>query len=86
MCTARCLEDHGNEFCTTELPSENNVIIGVDLNIHSATWDQWQTEDTMDAKLEQWLCYYDFGVANDGSATWTNAGSGGSSEPIVTQS
>ena len=75
---------HGHEFCTTEVPSEKNVIIGGDLNGHSAKWYRWQPEDTMGAKLEQWLCDYDFGVANDGSATRTNDGSGGSSAPDVT--
>ena len=68
--------NHGNKFCTTELTSEKNVIIGGDLNVDSATWDRWQPEDTMGAKLEEWLCDYDFGVENDGSATRTNAGSG----------
>ena len=76
--------NHGNELCTSDLPSENNVIIGGDLNVHSATWDRWQPEDAMGAKLEDWLCDFDFGVANDGSATGTNAGSGGSSAPDVT--
>ena len=76
--------NYGHEFCTTELPSEKNVFIGGDLNVHSTTWDRWQPEDEMGAKLEDWLCDYDFGVANDGSATRTNAGTGGSSAPDVT--
>ena len=44
--------NNGNEFCTSELPSENDAIIGGDLNVHSATWDRWQMEDAMGAKLE----------------------------------
>ena len=74
----------GQEFQTSELPSAENTLIGGDLNAHSNTWDQWQPEDGMDRKIEDWLLNNNFSVANDGSATRVNVGTGGKSAPDIT--
>ena len=74
----------GHEFETTELPYGKDDLIGGDLNTHSNMWDQWQPEDRMGLEVEAWLLEKDFMVANDGSATRVNAGTGGSSAPDVT--
>ena len=76
--------NHVQEFCTSELPVTQNNIIGGDLNVHSCTWDQWQPENVMGGKLEDWLADYNFSIMNDGSATRINAGTGGLSAPDVT--
>ena len=76
--------NHVQEFCTSELPFTQNNIIGGDLNVHSCTWDQWQPENVMGGKLEDWLADYNFSIMNDGSATRINAGTGGLSAPDVT--
>ena len=72
------------DFSTSELPTAQNIIIGGDLNVHASSWDQWQPEDEMGAKLEVWMADNDFGIVNDGSATRVNAGTGGRSAPDVT--
>ena len=72
------------DFSTSELPTAQNIIIGGDLNVHASSWDQWQPEDEMGAKLEDWMADNDFGIVNDGSATRVNAGTGGRSAPDVT--
>ena len=74
----------GNEFNMSELPSDPNSLTGGDLNAHSNMWDEWQSEDPLGTNLEEWLLAKDFCVANDGSATRTNPGTGGSSAPDVT--
>ena len=77
-------EQIGSEFNISEFPTNKDTIIGCDLNIHSYMWDQWQPEDRMGLEVESWMIENDFGIANDGSATRTNAGTGGSSAPDVT--
>ena len=72
------------DFSTSELPTAQNIIIGGDLNVHASSWDQWQPEDEMGAKLEDWMADNDFGIVNDGSASRVNAGTGGRSAPDVT--
>ena len=74
----------GNEFNMSELPSDLNSLTGGDLNAHTNTWDEWQSEDPLGTNLEEWLLAKDFCVANDGSATRKNPGTGGSSAPDVT--
>ena len=74
----------GQEFQTSELLSAENTLIGGDLNAHSNTWDQWQPEDGMGGKIEDWLLNNNFSVANDGSATRVNVGTGGKSAPDIT--
>ena len=64
----------GQEFQTSELPSAENTLIGGDLNAHSNTWDQWQPEDGMGGKIEDWLLNNNFSVSNDGSASRVNVG------------
>ena len=68
----------------SELPSDPNSLTGGDLNAHTNMWDEWQSEDPLGTNLEEWLLAKDFCVANDGSATRTNPGTGGSSAPDVT--
>ena len=80
--SSRAHQDH--DFSTSELPTAQNIIIGGDLNVHASSWDQWQPEDEMGAKLEDWMADNDFGIVNDGSATRVNAGKGGRRAPDVT--
>ena len=75
---------HVQDFSTSELPMAQNIIIGGDLNVNASSWDQWQPEDEMGAKLEEWMADNDFGIVNDGSATRVNAGTGGRRAPDVT--
>ena len=77
-------EMHGREFFTSELPADKNTIIGGDLNAHSHMWDEWQPEDNLGQEIEDWMMVKNFAIANDGSATRVNAGTGGSSSPDVT--
>ena len=74
----------GQEFDTSELPDTKDAIIGGYLNIHSNVWDHWQPEDQMGFEVEAWMTAKDFGVANDGTATRINAGTGGCSAPDIT--
>ena len=76
--------NHGNEFEMSELPHDRNAITGGDLNAHSQMWDRWQPEDSLGSNLEEWLMEKDFCIANDGAATRTNPGTGGSSAPDIT--
>ena len=77
-------EMHGRELFTSELPADKNTIIGGDLNAHSHMWDEWQPEDNLGQEIEDWMMVKNFAIANDGSATRVNAGTGGSSSPDVT--
>ena len=65
------------DFSTSELPTAQNIIIGV---ISMCT----PVLDEMGAKLKDCMADNDFGIVNDGSATRVNAGTGGRSAPDVT--
>ena len=75
--------NNGNDFDMSELPHDRNSITGGDLNVQSQMWDIWQPEDYLGSNLEEWMMEKDF-CMNDGAATRTNPGTGGSSAPDVT--
>ena len=71
-------------FDPASLPTGRKVVIAGDLNAHSPLWDRSQPEDELGRNLEQWLLDHDMTVANDGTPTRVNRGTGGVSAPDVT--